>query len=128
MTPAASEALGLILAPGGVAVVLIGLLLTRKGAQRAAQQAETPSSTQAYLEVLTARITALELRETERDKRIAEQDRRIYALTADRDGVVAYLRRLYRWARGDRTPPPPQVPERIAPWLDDDWNWPDRLT
>ncbi len=74
-------------------------------------------------EALARRVGDLETQAGLSTERMRDQERQIAALTSDRDDLVAYLQSLYRWADSGEPPPPPRLPEHIAPWLQLD-HWP----
>lgn len=72
-----------------------------------------------------ARITALEVADGIKESQIADLRGKLHAVIEDRDGVVSYLKTLWRWVVEGAKPPPPPIPDHLHDILPPtDYVWP----
>ncbi|MEO5745788.1 MAG: hypothetical protein ABIQ53_14525 [Terracoccus sp.] len=72
-----------------------------------------------------ASITTLKESILEQGEQIADLRGQLTAVIADRDGVVAYVKTLWRWIIGGSKPPPPPIPDHLQDILPlSEYVWP----
>lgn len=76
-------------------------------------------------EALAKRVTDLEAADESKGKQIGALRVQLDVVTEDRDGVVAYLKTLWRWVVEGAKPPPPPIPDHLHDVLPpSDYAWP----
>lgn len=71
------------------------------------------------------RITDLEARDRDKALQLESLKQQLDIVTEDRDGVVAYLKTLWRWVVSGAKPPPPPIPDHLHDVLPPtDYVWP----
>lgn len=83
------------------------------------------ASALAESQALKARVETLERSDQTKSGQLENLHAQLLAVVEDRDGVVAYLKTLWRWVINGSKPPPPAIPDNLHDVLPpDEYMWP----
>lgn len=60
-----------------------------------------------------------------KDQKIDRLSEKVDALIDDRDGLVEYVKSIWRWLLSGAKPPPPPIPDHLQDVLPEAYHWPE---